>query len=230
MLLAILLAAAAQKPPAHLVVPESVRKEREAEQAAPEPILSDAPFIDLLGPPKPEPGGWAEYAVRTRGAPDVRIRLSILPPALPDGRYWLEADSVAEIGIGSAVKMRVRGNPSDAKNIDRMYLWVAGQAPITIPLDQLPQQKSPRRLPGKVVREKAEVVTVKAGEFEAEPLRLGKSRVWRSPKVPLWGVVKAQTPRQTVELLGYGQSGAHSTFPPGFADDQNQGNGSESTK
>ena len=53
-------------------------------------------------------------------------------------------------------------------------------------------------------------------------------RVWRSSQVPLWGLVKAQSPRQTVELIASGKTGAESIFPPGWTDDQ--GKGSESTK
>jgi hypothetical protein len=227
----LLLAAQPARPPAHLVVPEKLRKEREAEAAPPAPILGDAALADALGPPKAEPGAWAEYAVRTRGEPDVRVRISILPPLLADGRYWLEADSVGSEGMPYAVKLRAKQDPADPRNVDKLYLYVAGQAPIEAPLDQLPPAAPPTRKMGKVVRGAPERVQVKAGVFEkAEPLRVGEVRIWRSSSVPIWGLVKSQSRRQTVELMAFGRTGAHSTFPPGFADEQNQGNGSESMK
>lgn len=226
-----LLAAQPAKPPAHLVVPEQLKKQREAEAAPPAPILGDAALADALGPPEAIPGAWAEYAVRTKGEPDVRVRISILPPALPDGRYWIEAASVGNEGMPYAVKLRARGDPSDPRNVDKLYLYVAGQAPIEAPIDQLPPGAPPSRKPGKVVRGVPERVQVKAGVFEqAEPLRVGDVRIWRSSAVPIWGLVKSQSRRQTVELMASGRTGAHSTFPPGFADEQTQGNGSESMK
>ena len=71
-------------------------------------------------------------------------------------------------------------------------------------------------------------VTVPAGTFAVEELRVGSgggaTRLSRASQVPLWGLVRAEGPRQTVELTAYGLQGARSVFP------EVQGNGSESTK
>src|SRR5207248_4639385 len=67
--------------PARLVAPEAVREART-------PGSPDARLV--LGPLKPEVGAWAEYLVRSRGEEDVRVRLSLLPPALEDGRICPE--------------------------------------------------------------------------------------------------------------------------------------------
>jgi hypothetical protein len=48
--------------------------------------------------------------------------------------------------------------------------------------------------------------------------------VWRAAQVPLWGLVRAEGPRQVVELTGLGERGARSVFPG------DQGNGSESAR
>jgi hypothetical protein len=231
-LLALILAAqTAKQPPAHLAVPEQLKKEREAEAMAPAPLLGDSALSDALGPPRAEPGAWVEYAVRTKGSPDARVRISILPPALEGGWYWLEEVSVGNDGMASAVKLRAHGDPSDTRNYDRMYLYVPGQAPIEVPLDQIPRAEPARQKPRKVVRGAPERVKVMAGTFDkAQPMRTGDLRIWRVESVPLWGVVKAQTPRQSVELMNSGKTGAHSTFPPGFSDDQNQGKGSDKVK
>lgn len=235
MLLTLLLAAqaaqAAKPPPARLVVPEELKKEREAESKPPAPVLGDAALSEALGPLKPEVGAWVEYAVRTRGTPDARVRIAVLPPALENGWYWLEEVSLGNEGAASAVKMRLHGDPSDTRNIDRMYLFVPGQAPIEVPLDQIPKAGPPAHKPGKAVRGAPERIKVMAGTFEkAETLRSGNLRIWRAQSVPLWGLVKATSPGQTVELMNSGRTGAHSAFPAGFADDQNQGKGSEIAK
>lgn len=230
MLLALLIAAG---PPAHLVVPDGIQKERAAEAAPPSAILGDPALSNALGPPDAHPGAWVDYAIRTKGEPDVRVRFSILPPALPGGQYWLEEAGVSSAGQGSAVKLRAHGDPADPRNIDRMYIYVPGQAPIEIPLDQLPPPPAPAaKKPAKLVKGRPERVQVKGGVFEkAETMRVGDVRIWRSPKVPIWGLVKAVGPHQTVELLGSGTTGAHTIFPPGFSEDQlPQGKGSESTK
>jgi hypothetical protein len=224
MMLALLLLAQA-----HLVVPEKLKEERRAENAT--PILGDAALAEALGPPDVKPGSWAEYVITTKGESDTRVRFSILPPALENGWYWLEEAGVNSDGMASAVKLRLHGDPSDPRNYDRMYVYVAGQAPIEVPIDQLPLPEPPKKAGGKVVKGAPERVEVRAGVFDkAEPFRLRDVRIWRSSKVPLWGLVKAQSARQTVELIASGRTGAHSTFPTGWHDDQNQGKGSESTK
>jgi len=230
-LLALLLAASSQKPPAHLVVPRSMRKERDQEeQFSSFPPLADPRLAEALGPLEPHAGAWAEYLVRTKGEDDVRLRASILS-VLGAGRYWLEMATASESGPPAATKLLVKGNPAQPRDLERALLLVAGQQPLEIPLDQLetPDLKS-GKLP-KVERLKPARVRVRAGEFlDAEALRVGDTRIWRSGKVPLWGLVKVQSPSQTVELLSYGLTGAHTVFPPGWGDEPAQGKGSESVK
>ena len=69
-------------------------------------------------------------------------------------------------------------------------------------------------------------VRVRAGVFKARVLRVSRTRVWRSSDVPLWGLVKAESERQSVELIAFGHSGGRSVFPARW----DQGNGSESAK
>jgi hypothetical protein len=106
-----------------------------------------------------------------------------------------------------------------------MVLMLAGQQPIEIPLDA--RHRTVRnRSPAQNARRRLARVRVPAGAFTAETFRVGRTRVWRSPAVPLWGLVKARSSRQSIELLASGAAGGHSVFPPGWA----QGNGSESAK
>jgi len=79
---------------------------------------------------------------------------------------------------------------------------------------------------GEVKRLGTERVRVPAGEFAAEIVRSSGTRVWTSSRVPLWGLVKAQSSTRSVELVAFGVQGGKSSFPPGW----DQGNGSESRK
>jgi hypothetical protein len=168
--------------------------------AASLPLFADPSIAAGLGPIDPRPGSWAEYLVRTRGREDVRVRATVLA-AEGEGRYWLELTAAGESGIASAARVLIEGDRSWPANVLRMYLMLAGQQPVEIPLDRI-RLASPRG-----------------------PAR-GPTRLWRAGNVPLWGLVKARSPRQSVELLAAGASGGHSVFPPGW----DQGNGRDSAK
>ncbi|MGZ6125867.1 MAG: hypothetical protein ACXWLR_12955 [Myxococcales bacterium] len=106
-----------------------------------------------------------------------------------------------------------------------MYLMLAGQQPIEIPLDQVRPARAPPG-PGAAERLGAARVRVRGGVFVAEILRVSGTRVWRAASVPLWGLVKARSRLRSVELLAFGRSGGRSVFPAGWG----QGNGSDSEK
>ena len=176
------------------VTPPPQRSEGTA--AAPSPLFANPAVLEALGDLDPKPGAWAEYLVRSKKGEAVRVRISVLPDHAPQGGYWLELDTTAQ-------------------NLERMELYMSGQAPIEIPIDQL---KNALPDPGKsaapkIVRRGEEQVTVRAGTFTARIVDVGGARVWRSAKVPLWGLVKGRSPRETIELLGSGFTGAHSVFP-----------------
>lgn len=216
-------------PPARLHVPKAMRDARAGgSDPADEPLsaFESREVLAALGPLDPQVGAWAEYRVRTRGASDVRLKLSILPPALEGGRYWLEIDTASEETGPAAVKLLVHGNPARPQDLERAIVFVRGQAPIEIPLEDLQEQMNgaPAKAGSRARVRKLPPADVKtpAGTFErAERFGVDESRVWRSPKVPLWGLVRSQSARQTVELIGYARLGAHSLI---------QGNGSESAK
>jgi hypothetical protein len=234
-LLALLLAASAQKekPPAHLAVPKAMQQQREAElDISPGnlPFFANPELAAALGEIDARPGAWVEYLIRSRGDQDVRLRATVLGPALPGKRYWLEFATLTKEGGTFAAKLLVRGNAFRPRDLDALYLLVAGQTPMEIPLDQIdlpPDQQQPPKV--KVQRLGKSRVQVKAGAYDAELLRAGDTKIWRAPQVPLWGLVKTQGPRQSVELLSSGMEGGHTVFPKGWGDDD-QGKGSESTK
>ncbi len=110
-------------------------------------------------------------------------------------------------------------------------MYALGQAPIEVPVSELqPAAAKPKRDPAGVRTTSvgSAKVTVPAGTFQAEELHVlsggETTRVWRAAQVPLWGLVRAEGPRQIVELTGLGERGARSVFPV------DQGNGSESAR
>lgn len=190
----VLLAAAPAKPPAHLIVPRALERQRSGDDLSLPPSLFDDPRLQAaLGPLRVQPGAWAEYAVHTRGAGGLRARISILS-ALPDGRYWLEINAFSEEVPPASVKLLLKGTTLQRKEIERAFLWLSGQAPLELQVDKLPAQEAqqPSTAEPKVRTGAPETVQVLAGTFEkAETLRVADTRIWRAQAVPLWGLVKA---------------------------------------
>ena len=173
-------------------------------------------------------GAWAEYALLPkRGAP-ARIRLGIVE-VLADGRYWLETVTQAQDGPPVAAKMLVRGSPERLRNLERILIYMGGQAPLELPVEdaKAAEEEKPRRRVPRVERKGAANVRVPAGTFRAQVLQVGATRIFRSDKVPLWGLLRAQDRARRIELIGYGSSGGKSVFPD---EREAQGNGSESVK
>ncbi len=189
------------------------------------PLFADPATSAALGSIEARPGAWAEYLIRASGKGDLRVRATALP-AEGEGRYWLELATASETGIASAARLLLRGKELEAGAVERAYLMIAGQQPIEVPPEQIRRAERKGAAKVAVKRLGTQRVRVPAGEFTAEALRIEGARVWRSASVPLWGLVKAVSPRQSIELVASGSAGGHSLFPPGWG----QGNGSESRK
>ena len=193
----------------------------------PAPPSEAAGLAAALGPVRPKIGAWAEYLIRSHGEEDVRVRLSLIPPALEGGRSWVEVTALGARALPFAARLLV----GSEGGLERAVLYALGQAPIEVPVAgaQAGGPKSERSVVARRARRLGSAtMTVPAGTFEVEELRTGSgsgaTRVWRASRVPLWGLVRAEGPRQTVELTAYGFQGARSVFPDA------QGKGSESTK
>jgi len=210
-LLALVLALAAQSAPPHWPV---------------SPLFADPGLREALGSIDPKPGAWAEYLVRAPGKGDLRVRATVLA-AVDDGRYWLELATAGESGLASAAKLLIHGNAFSLGDVERLYVMIAGQQPVEVPLDEVrPAGAKPPAEAQRVERLRPERVHVAAGEFNADVFRVSGTRIWRAAGVPLWGLVKARSARQSMELVASGTTGGHSLFPPGW----DQGKGRESRK
>ncbi|HET7785736.1 MAG TPA: hypothetical protein VIR81_15310 [Myxococcales bacterium] len=219
MLLALLVAASAA--PARSAPP--------AQKPPALPLLSDPALSEALGEFQPLPGAWVEYAVIPRKGAQARLRLTVLAPLLRGGRYWLESASQSQGAPPVAVRMLLHGPPGRVENLERLYLYVGGQAPMEFPVDADLRGAPPAvpRRPGPRVRRRGvQEIQVAAGRFRAQLIQAGPARVWRSEGVPLWGLVKEVDARRRVELIAFGHSGGRTVFPAEF----DQGNGNESRK
>jgi len=161
--------------------------------------------------------------VRSKGKDDTRVRATVL--AAPEGgRFWLELATAGAGGIASAARLLLRDTAVSASDAERIYVMLAGQDPVEV----TPQGRTAAA--GRPLRRATplgtELVRVAAGAFSARLFRLDGTRVWRSDEVPLWGLLKSQSARHSVELIGYGRTGGRSVFPARWA----QGNGRESAK
>jgi hypothetical protein len=188
--------------------------------AAASPLFADPEIEAALGRIQASPGAWVEYAVRTRGKQGARVRATVLLAREP-GRYWLElAAAEAASGVAGAVRLLIREGRGPG-SAERVVVLLAGQDPVEVTAERSP----PPKAPGSIKPLGMQEIRVPAGVFSARALRVsGTTRVWRAAGVPLWGLVKARSSRQTLELLAWGREGGHSVFPP----DWDQGNGSES--
>jgi hypothetical protein len=193
--------------------------------SAASPLFADEALSAALGSIDPQPGAWAEYLIRAKDKGNVRLRATVLP-ATGEGRYWLELATASDAGLASAARLLLRGRDFSLDAVERLLLLVAGQQPLEVPREELARATGARGTKAAVDRVGAERVRVPAGEFTADVLRVSKTRVWRSGAVPLWGLVKAVSPQQSIELVSSGRSGGRSVFPPGW----DQGNGIESRK
>lgn len=225
LLAALLLAAGAPapKPPARLLAPEAVRKARvpDAEEGTASLFAVASPdVVAALGGLVPEQGAWVEYGVRRRGREEARVRLSVLPPAMPEGRYWLEVASAGLGGVPVAARILVKGDPSRPANVERMLVYVAGQAALELPVDEAEGvfgSAAPPQSGARIERLGKARVTTRGGTYEAERLRVTRGKestqVWKAAGVPLLPLVRSESKEQTVELLGSARTGAHSVFP-----------------
>lgn len=200
--------------------PAPAAEPAQAGGAAPFLALAAPEVLAALGPFRPDPGAWVEYDIRSKGRPDARMRVSILDAGLPSGRYWVELASATAAGVAAAIRLLVHGDPARPGAIERLLVYVAGQPPFELPLDEAsPPPEVGRRGGTRVTALPEARVRVLAGSFLTDRLRIvsrgAATRVWRSRDVPLWGLVRSRGKDAEAELRGFSRSGAHSVFPTG---------------
>jgi hypothetical protein len=106
--------------------------------------------------------------------------------------------------------------------LESAVVYLLGVAPLELPVVDLAGAFD-GRCPESDAGGRRVTVTVPAGTFAAEELPgADGERLWVARDVPLWGLVRAESRRVRVELVGFGWSGARSVLPA-------QGTGSDNT-
>jgi len=214
-----------------ILVPPSMKDRLRAPPAEPPAPLLDfaAPdLLEALGPFHAEVGAWVEYAVTQKGRRTARVLLTVLPPPMPDGSFWMEIDSIAEGAIPTALRLLVHGDPSRMENLERVIAYVAGQTAFEIPVQALADNKKhakplPERTGASIQIAHHTKIKVLAGTFDTDRVRFAKgaerSTVWRSDAVPLYGLVRSESRGRVTELRASGHTGAHSLIATPIPDE-----------
>jgi hypothetical protein len=78
-------------------------------------------------------------------------------------------------------------------------------------------QAPPRSSGARISRGAERIVSTRAGRFKTAELRIvargQTTRVWRSDDVPLWGLIRAKGPEETLDLVAFSREGARSAVP-----------------
>ena len=192
--------------------------------------LDSPDLVAALGTLHVEVGAWVEYLLRA-GKRTARMRFSLLPPKVEGGRAWLEVAAFSDAGLPFAIRVLLKPGAVIPANVERAILYVMGQSPLELPLADL-EERLPTAPPpasgARIVRGSDRTISTPAGQFKVSELRIAArgetTRVFRSVDIPLWGLVRAEGPREVIELVGFSHEGARSAIP-----DPAQGNGSDST-
>src|SRR5689334_22866750 len=150
-------------------------------------LVPDPLLLDALGLFRSAPGAWAEYLVRERGKPRTRLRVTSLVPA-GEEREAIEVAAVDAGGMAAAARIVMH-----AGAVERMTVRIAQQQPIEIPVAQLGRVRRGDSAGGRIEPIGAARLRVRGGTFEVEGFRRGAWQVWRTKRVPLWGLVKARS-------------------------------------
>jgi hypothetical protein len=205
-------------PPAAGIRADAASQTRTVESAA-----ADL-FALPLGPAPLDvrPGAWAEYVVRSRRA-EGRMRISMLD-AEP-AAVLVEVAMFGDAGPPFVARLRFHTEASAGSwrcltRLESVAVYLLRLAPLDLPVAG--ERVRAACNAGAPLEGRRANVTVPAGTFATEESRAGGERVWLSPDVPLWGLVRAMARGRRAELVAFGWSGARSFLPV-------QGTGSDST-
>lgn len=156
----------------------------------------------------PVVGGGAEYEVTQNGEGKSTWSYAVVGKEKFQGAegYWLEMRMQGGPQGGTIMKMLtvVQGGKAEAK---RMIIQSSGQPAMEMPMEMMAGAQKAVPTDPKALGEKvgSEMVTVPAGAFLCDHYQRqtdsATTDVWISPKVPPNGLVKMNSPDQTMTLV-----------------------------
>ncbi len=156
---------------------------------------------------KPVVGGWAEYQMTTKGEAPTKMKMAIVGKEGDD--YWYETVFEVKQEGKMISKMLVSGNPGDTKNVKRMIFKSGNEPAMEMPVGMM--QRGAQQAPeskGKTVDKGPENVKVPAGTFTCQHVQYQDGNIvvdsWVAKNVSPYGMVKSQSDKFEMVLLGFG--------------------------
>ena len=167
----------------------------------------------------PEVGAYVAYKViNMENKVERMTKLSIVGKEKSDkgeDLHWYEVEETdPKTGYVAIMKMLISGNPQEIGIIHRMIVKSAKETASELPqalvqmINQEPSQETEAKKP-KIKNLGTEKVKVKDKTLECVHLQYispdkTTADVWTNTEIPLFGMVKTNTPEITMELLEYG--------------------------
>jgi hypothetical protein len=155
---------------------------------------------------KPVVGGWSEYQMTTKGEPPTKMKIAIV--GKEGDAYWYETIFDGKQEGKMISKMLVSGNPGDKKNVKRMIFKSGNDPAMEMPVQMMQRGSQPQGPTGKTVDKGTETIKVPAGTVACQHMQYqdGERVVdsWVAKDVSPYGMVKSQSDKFEMVLLGYG--------------------------
>lgn len=181
----------------------------------------------------PPVGSWCEYKIVDKADNDTVIFKYSLPSKEKfdnEDCHWFEFQ-VSEDEELSIVKMLISGDPNEPKNLKRLIIKSGDEPAIEVPVGMMQahaeesegEEAEPEKEIESEEEEKAaelkvgeETIETKAGKLECTHLRIKDEEevidMWVNDALPFFSLAKMTSNESTMEIMGFGDSGAKSAI------------------
>jgi hypothetical protein len=190
-------------------------------------VMAQSSLGQVRGIPKlygefkmPEVGAYATYKVINKSSEAERItKLSIVGKEKSDegeDLFWYEvAETDPKTGNVTIIKMLITGNPQDVGTIHRMITKSGEETATELPkelmqmINQIPVDTSEASEP-EIKTLGTEKVMMGKKSIECTHIKYTtkdkvSAEAWTNEDIPLFGMVKSDSPEQIMELIDYGK-------------------------
>jgi hypothetical protein len=169
----------------------------------------------------PSVGAWSEYRVVGEDKDTVLFKYALTGKEKCDevDCYWYEFQ-VTEKDEKNIVKMLVSGDPSLTGNLKRLIVKNGDDPAVEIPVATMeahddegePESEEASAKPEKPAEVGVETIETPAGKLKCKHLRVKTEEdqvdLWVSEKIPFFNLAKMNQKDSSMEVIGYGDSGA----------------------
>ncbi|TET83031.1 hypothetical protein E3J38_01175 [candidate division TA06 bacterium] len=174
----------------------------------------------------PSVGSWSQYwSINTEEGDTVVFKYSLTGKEKcgKTGCYWYEFQTT-EGKQTNMVKMLVSGDPDEPGHLKRLIIKSGDEPAVELPVGTThgagtPPSRVRESNEAEVVSEEEnlftvgkETITTPAGKIKCTHLRIkkqeGQTDLWTNEAIPFFGIAKLVQAGMTMEITGYGESGA----------------------